>query len=43
MHPLFKLLDNEVKILIHDNDRLNTFSDLIVTFDRPSLDPFFFT
>jgi hypothetical protein len=42
MHPLFKLLDNEVKILIHDNDRLSTFNDLIVTFDRPSLDSLLF-
>jgi hypothetical protein len=37
MHPLLKLLDNWVKTVIHDNDRLSTLSDLIVTFDRSSL------
>jgi hypothetical protein len=49
MHPLLKLLDNWVKTVIHDNDRLSTLSDLIITFDRPSFDslftfiiPFFF-
>ena len=41
MHPLLKLLDNWVKTLIHDNDRFSTLSDLIVTFDRPSLDSLF--
>jgi hypothetical protein len=41
MHPLLKLLENWVKTLIHDNDRLSTLSDLIVTFDRPSFDSLF--
>jgi hypothetical protein len=35
MHPLLK--HNWVKIVMHDNDRLSTLCDLIVTFDRPSL------
>jgi hypothetical protein len=42
MHPLLKLLDNLVKTLIHDNDRLSTFSDLIITFDRPGFDSLLF-
>jgi hypothetical protein len=41
MHPLLKLLGNWVKTVIHDNHRLSTLSDLIVTFDRPSLDSLF--
>jgi hypothetical protein len=42
MHPLLKLLENLVKTLILDNDRLSTFSDVVVTIERPSFDPLLF-
>jgi hypothetical protein len=42
MHPLLKLLKNLVKTLILDNDRLSTFSDIVVTIKRPSFDPLLF-
>jgi hypothetical protein len=39
MHPLLKLHKNLVKTLILDHDRLSTFSDIVVTIERPSFDP----
>jgi hypothetical protein len=41
MHAsLFKLLDNWVRTLIHNNDRLGTPSAIVVVIERLSCDPF---
>jgi hypothetical protein len=43
MHAsLLKLLDNLVRALIHDNDRLSTPSAIVVVIERLSFDPFLF-
>jgi hypothetical protein len=43
MHAsLIKLLDNWVKTLIHNNDRLSTPRAIIVVIERLSCDPFLF-
>jgi hypothetical protein len=43
MHAsLFKLLDNWVRTLIHNNDRLSTPSAIVVVIERLSCDPFLF-
>ena len=43
MHAsLFKLLDNWVRTLIHNNDRLSTTSAIVVVIERLSCDPFFY-
>jgi hypothetical protein len=39
---LLKLLDNWVRTLIHDNDRLSTPSAIVVVIERSSIDPFLF-
>jgi hypothetical protein len=42
MHAsLFKLLDNWVRTLIHNNDGLGTPSAIIVVIERLSFDPLF--
>jgi hypothetical protein len=43
MHAsLHKLLDNWVRTLIHNNDRLSTPSAIVVIIERLSCDPFLF-
>jgi hypothetical protein len=43
MHAsLLKLLDNWVRTLIHNNDRLSTPSAIVVVIERLSCDPFLF-
>jgi hypothetical protein len=43
MHAsLFKLLNNWVRTLIHNNDRLSTPSAIVVVIERLSCDPFLF-
>jgi hypothetical protein len=44
MHHFFKLLGNWLRTLTamrHDNERLSTPRDLIVTFERPNINPLF--
>jgi hypothetical protein len=43
MHAsLLKLLDNWVRTLIHNNERLSTPSAIVVIIKRLSCDPFYF-
>jgi hypothetical protein len=43
MHAsLFKLLDDRVRTLIHNNDGLSTPSVIVVIIERPSYEPFLF-
>jgi hypothetical protein len=43
MHAsLFKLLNNWVRTLIHNNDRISTPSAIVVVIERLSCDPFLF-
>jgi hypothetical protein len=43
MHAsLLKLLDNWVRTLIHNNDRLSTPSAIVIVIERLSCDPFLF-
>jgi hypothetical protein len=44
MHAsLLKLLDNWVRTLIHNSDRLSTPSAIVVVIERLSCDPFFYS